>query len=135
MAIGLGSLIAFLEEGQNDDWFTSVFIQRCFALAVIFIPLFIICELVSKTPVVNLRLLRIRNLGLASAVNFLLGASLYGSVFLLPEYLEQVQNYSARQTGQVTEFQRCVFKTAANRAAPVREAVISVPTRSRSRTR
>ncbi|MBV9733644.1 MAG: DHA2 family efflux MFS transporter permease subunit [Verrucomicrobia bacterium] len=100
MAIGLGSLIAFLEEGQNDDWFTSVFIQRCFTLAMIFIPLFIICELVSKTPVVNLRLLRIRNLGLASAVNFLLGASLYGSVFLLPEYLEQVQQYSAKQTGE-----------------------------------
>src|ERR1700744_6213028 len=100
MAIGLGSLIAFLEEGQNQDWFTSVFIQRCFTLAVIFIPLFIICELVSETPVVNLRLLRIRNLGLASAVNFLLGASLYGSVFLLPEYLEQVQNYSASQTGE-----------------------------------
>jgi MFS transporter, DHA2 family, multidrug resistance protein len=100
MAIGLGSLIAFLEEGQNDDWFTSVFIQRCFTLAVIFIPLFIICELLSKTPVVNLRLLRIRNLGLASAVNFLMGASLYGSVFLLPEYLEQVQNYSASQTGE-----------------------------------
>jgi MFS transporter, DHA2 family, multidrug resistance protein len=100
MAIGLGSLIAFLEEGQNDDWFTSVFIQRCFTLAVIFIPLFIICELVSKTPIVNLRLLGIRNLGFASAVNFLLGASLYGSVFLLPEYLEQVQNYSASQTGE-----------------------------------
>src|SRR6201982_3439880 len=100
MAIGLGSFIAFLEEGQNDDWFTSVFIQRCFALAVIFIPLFIICELASKTPVLNLRLLRIRNLGLASAVNFLLGASLYGSVFLLPEYLEQVQQYSAKQTGE-----------------------------------
>jgi hypothetical protein len=31
--------------------------------------------------------------------------------------------------------QRCVFKTEANRTAPVREAVISVPTRSRSRTR
>jgi MFS transporter, DHA2 family, multidrug resistance protein len=100
MALGLGSLIAFLEEGQNDDWFTSVFIQRCFTLAVVFIPLFIICELISKTPVVNLRLLRIRNLGLASGVNFLLGASLYGSVFLLPEYLEQVQNYSASQTGE-----------------------------------
>src|SRR3984893_16296211 len=100
MAIGLGSLIAFLEEGQNDDWFTSVFIQRCFTMAVIFIPLFIICELISKTPVVNLRLLRIRNLGLASAVNFIMGASLYGSVFLLPEFLEQVQNYSASQTGE-----------------------------------
>jgi hypothetical protein len=86
---GLGSLIAFLEEGQNDDWFTSVFIQRCFALAVIFIPLFIICELVSKSPVVNLRLLRIRNLGLASAVNFLLGASLYGSVFFCRNILSR----------------------------------------------
>ena len=100
MGIGLGSLIAFLEEGQNDDWFTSEFIQHCFTLAVIFIPLFIICELVSKTPIVNLRLLRIRNLGVAAAVNFLLGASLYGSVFLIPEYLEQVQNYSASQTGE-----------------------------------
>src|SRR6516225_4781858 len=100
MAIGLGSLIAFLEEGQNDDWFTSVFIQRCFTLAVIFIPLFIICELVSKHPVVNLWLLGIRNLALASSVNFLMGASLYGSVFLLPEYLEQVQQYSAKQTGE-----------------------------------
>jgi MFS transporter, DHA2 family, multidrug resistance protein len=100
MAIGLGSFIAFLEEGQNDDWFTSVFIQRCFTLAVIFIPLFIICELLSKSPIVNLRLLRIRNLGLACAVNFILGASLYGSVFLLPEYLEQVQQYSASQTGE-----------------------------------
>ena len=33
-------------------------------------------------------------------MNFLLGAGLYGSVFLLPEYLEQVQNYSASQTGE-----------------------------------
>jgi DHA2 family multidrug resistance protein len=100
MAIGLGSLIAFLEEGQNDDWFTSEFIQHCFILAVIFIPLFIICELVSKTPIVNLRLLGVRNLGLASGMNFIMGASLYGSVFLLPEYLEQVQQYSASQTGE-----------------------------------
>jgi MFS transporter, DHA2 family, multidrug resistance protein len=43
------------------------------------------------------------NLKVAQAqqqANFLLGASLYGSVFLLPEYLEQVQNYSAKQTGE-----------------------------------
>jgi len=32
-------------------------------------------------------------------------------------------------------FQGCVFSTAASRAAPVREAVISVLARSRSRTR
>jgi DHA2 family multidrug resistance protein len=99
VAIGLGSLIAFLEEGQNDDRFTSVFIQRWFMLAVICIPLFIICELVGKGPVVNLRLLGIRNLALASGVNFLLGASLYGSVFLLPEYLEQAKQARCASKG------------------------------------
>jgi DHA2 family multidrug resistance protein len=71
MAIGLGSLIAFLEEGQNDDWFTSVFIQRCFTLAVIFIPLFIICEFVSKSPIVNLRLLGTRKFVMAYSECFL----------------------------------------------------------------
>ena len=100
MAIGLGSLIAFLEEGQNQDWFTSAFIQHCFELAVIFIPLFLIIEMMVKHPVVNLRLFLDRNLALASIVNFVMGAGLYGSVFLLPQYLEQIQQYSARQTGE-----------------------------------
>jgi DHA2 family multidrug resistance protein len=100
MAVGLGSFIAFLEEGQNQDWFTSSFIQHCFALAVVFIPLFLIIELVGSNPVVNLRLFLDRNLAFASIVNFIMGAGLYGSVFLLPQYLEQVQQYSARQTGE-----------------------------------
>jgi hypothetical protein len=42
MAVGLGSLIAMLEEGQRDDWFGSVFIQRCALLAAVFIPAFVI---------------------------------------------------------------------------------------------
>jgi MFS transporter, DHA2 family, multidrug resistance protein len=100
MAIGLGSLIAFLEEGQNQDWFTSTFIQYCFELAVVFIPLFLIIEIFGKHPVVSLRLLLNRNLALSCVVNFVMGAGLYGSVFLLPQYLEQVQQYSARQTGE-----------------------------------
>ena len=100
MSIGLGSFIAFLEEGQNQDWFTSTFIQHCFELALVFIPLFLIIEIFGKHPVVNLRLLLERNLALSSIVNFVMGAGLYGSVFLLPQYMQQVQQYSARQTGE-----------------------------------
>ena len=101
MAIGLGSLIAMLEEGQNDDWLGSVFIQRCALLAAIFIPAFVIIELWRKKPFVNLRLLAKRNLGIASAANFFLGSALYGTVYLLPQYLTIVQGYDAFQTGQV----------------------------------
>ena len=51
----------------------------------------------------------------------------------IPFHGNEIADSGARR--QIKEFQRCVLKTAANRAAPVREAVISVPTRSRSRTR
>jgi DHA2 family multidrug resistance protein len=100
MAIGLGSLIAMLEEGQRDDWLGSTFIQRCALLAAIFIPAFVLIELRRKKPFVNLRLIASRNLGIASAANFILGLALYGSVYLLPQYLTIVQNYDAFQTGQ-----------------------------------
>jgi DHA2 family multidrug resistance protein len=99
MAIGLGSLIAMLEEGQRKDWFGSEFIQRCGILAAIFIPIFVIVELTNKKPFVNLRLLGSRNLGASCATNFVLGLALYGSVYLLPQYLTIVQGYSAFQTG------------------------------------
>src|SRR6516164_5019444 len=63
MAIGLGSLIAMLEEGQRDDWFGSPFIQTCAALAAIFIPACALIALWRDKPFVNLRLLGTRNLG------------------------------------------------------------------------
>ena len=99
MAIGLGSLVAMLEEGQRKDWFGSEFIRRCGILAAIFIPVFVIIELTNKKPFVNLRLLGRRNLSVSCATNFVLGLALYGSIYLLPQYLTIVQGYSAFQTG------------------------------------
>ncbi|MFZ0918145.1 MAG: DHA2 family efflux MFS transporter permease subunit, partial [Candidatus Udaeobacter sp.] len=101
MAIGLGSLIAMLEEGQRKDWFGSPFIRNCAILATIFVPLFIIIELVREKPFVNLRLLGCRNLGFSSIVAFGLGLALYGSIFLIPLYLGTVQGYSPLQIGEV----------------------------------
>src|SRR6201987_2004531 len=100
MAVGLGSLIAMLEEGQRDDWFGSPFIQTCALTAAIFVPAFVLIELHRDKPLVNLRLVGSRNLGIASAANFIQGFALYGSVYLLPQYLTIVQGYDAFQTGQ-----------------------------------
>lgn len=101
MAIGLGSLIAMLEEGQRKDWFGSPFIRNCALLAAIFIPLFIAIELMRDQPFVKLRLLGSRNLGFTSVVAFGLGLALYGSIFLIPLYLGTVQGYSPLQIGKV----------------------------------
>jgi DHA2 family multidrug resistance protein len=100
MAIGLGSLIAMLEEGQRKDWFGSQFIINCAILAAIFVPLFVLIELVRERPFVNLRLLGSRNLGFTSVVAFGLGLALYGSIFLIPLYLGEVQGYSPLQIGR-----------------------------------
>jgi hypothetical protein len=54
--------------------------------------------------------------------------------YLIDTYPVSIIN-TRDQCRECSEFQPCVFKIAANRAAPVREAVISVPSRSRSRTR
>jgi DHA2 family multidrug resistance protein len=101
MAIGLGSLITMLEEGQRKDWFGSPFIVNCAILAAVFVPLFIVIELFRDRPFVNLRLLGSRNLGFTSVVAFGLGLALYGTIFLIPLYLGTVQGYSPLQIGKV----------------------------------
>jgi MFS transporter, DHA2 family, multidrug resistance protein len=101
MAIGLGALQTVLEEGNDHDWFGSPLIVRLAAIAVVFLGLFVWIELTVKNPAVNLRLLRRRNFGLGTFANMLVGFVLYGSVFLLPQYLGQAQGYNAEQIGSV----------------------------------
>ncbi len=101
MAIGLGSLQVVLEEGSRKDWFGSQLIVRLSVTAVIFLTIFFWIELTRRKPFINLGLLLNRNFGLASVVNVSLGLGLYGSIYILPLYLGQIQRYNAMQIGEV----------------------------------
>jgi DHA2 family multidrug resistance protein len=101
MAIGLGSLQVVLEEGSRKDWFGSDLIVRLSAIAAIFLAIFFWIELTRKRPFIELRLFLKRNFGLATIVNVALGIGLYGSVYILPLYLAQIQQYNAMQIGEV----------------------------------
>ena len=101
MAIGLSALQTVLEEGNKDDWFGSPFIVRLSIIAAVALTLFLLIELTTKKPLLNLRLLVRRNFGFGMLANFLLGVALYGSVFILPQYLSRVQGYNAEQIGMV----------------------------------
>ncbi len=100
MALGLGSLIVFLEEGNRNDWLNSGFIVSMGAIAAVSLILCVIIELTRKAPFINLRLLRRRNFLLGSVVGMGFGAGMYGATYLLPLYLAQVQGYNAMQIGQ-----------------------------------
>src|SRR6516164_4946154 len=101
MAIGLSALQTVLEEGNKDDWFGSPFIVRFAVIAAIALPVFVLIELTSKKPLLNLRILLRRNFGFGVLANFLLGVALYGSVYILPGYLSRIQGYNAEQIGMV----------------------------------
>ena len=101
MAIGLGSLIAMLEEGQRKDWFGSDFIRH---LRLSSPPSLSRRSSSSSSarrePFVNLRLLANRNLAISSRRRLRLGLGLYGSVYIIPLYLGEVQGYSPLQIGE-----------------------------------
>jgi DHA2 family multidrug resistance protein len=101
MAIGLSALQAVLEEGNKDDWFGSPFIVRLALIAAISLSLFIAIELIVEKPLIRLRLLAQRNFGFGNISAIFVGFALFGSVYLLPAYLGQVQRYNAEQIGTV----------------------------------
>jgi MFS transporter, DHA2 family, multidrug resistance protein len=101
MAVGLASLQAVLEEGNKDDWFGSPFIVKLAIVAAVSLALFIANELVVEKPVVRLRLLTRRSFGFGTLSAVFLGFALFGTVYLLPAYLGQVQGYNAEQIGTV----------------------------------
>src|SRR5262249_31904373 len=89
------------EEGNKDDWFGSPFILRLSIIAAISLSAFLAIELTVARPLINLKLLLRRNFGFGTTSNFLLGGALYGSSFVLPLYLSQMQGYNAEQIGEV----------------------------------
>lgn len=101
MALGLGSLTIFLEEGNSKDWFESSFIITFAALALVGILGWIVTGFTRAEPFVNLRLYGQRNFLVATALSAAVGMGLYGSSFLLPLYLGQIANYTPMQIGEV----------------------------------
>jgi DHA2 family multidrug resistance protein len=101
MAIGLSALQAVLEEGNKDDWFGSPFIVKLAVVAAISLSLFVVIELSIEKPLLQLRLLTRRNFGMGTVAAIFVGFALFGSVYLLPAYLGQVQRYNAEQIGNV----------------------------------
>src|SRR5450631_1731833 len=101
MALGLGCLETVLEEGNKDDWFGSPFILRLSVVAVLSLAAFIYLELRRPAPLLNLRLLTRRNFGLGTCANFIFGFSMFGWIYLIPQYLSRLQGYSSQEIGGV----------------------------------
>jgi len=101
MAVGIGTLQVILDKGQQEDWFESAWISRLALISAISLTAFIVWELRQKEPIVNLRILADRNFALGTLLMTLLGVILYGTLVMVPLFLQTLMGYPALQSGFV----------------------------------
>lgn len=99
LAIGIASLQVILDKGEQADWFGSPWV-RWFALtSVLTLVSFVVWELYTPEPIVNLRVLENWNFAVGTLLITLMGALIYSPLTLLPEFLQDQLGYPALDSG------------------------------------
>ncbi|HEX6465895.1 MAG TPA: DHA2 family efflux MFS transporter permease subunit [Terriglobales bacterium] len=99
LALGISCLQILLDKGQEEDWFGSNFIRTLCVLAIVGFAAFIIRELTTEHPVVDLSVFKIRTYATGVFLMTALGFVLYGSTVLIPLLLQTLLGYPALQAG------------------------------------
>jgi DHA2 family multidrug resistance protein len=99
LAIGIGALQIVLERGETEDWFETRYIMVLTATAVLSLMAFIYWELSVKYPVVDLRVLKSKELLIAAFLTFVTGIGMFTSIYLTPVLSQRLLLLSPFQTG------------------------------------
>ena len=101
LSVGIGCLQIMLDKGQREDWFSSDFIIWLSVASVMSLVIFVIVELFVKHPIVDLRILRNFSFSLGNIIIFFVFVNLFGSIVLLPMYLQSLMGYTSTLAGLV----------------------------------
>jgi DHA2 family multidrug resistance protein len=99
LALGFGMLQVVLDRGQEKDWFSNTGIRIQAFLCIFGLIALVIRELRTAHPIVDLRVLKDRTLSAGTFIMTMLGFVLYGSLMLLPIFLQTLLGYPALQSG------------------------------------
>ncbi|MCJ7795290.1 MAG: DHA2 family efflux MFS transporter permease subunit [Thermoleophilia bacterium] len=92
-AVGIFALTLALVQGNQWGW-TSARVLGLFALWAATLALFVVWELRTSSPMLDLRLFRIRPFTAANASMLLVGTAMGGAIFLLVIFMVTVMGYS-----------------------------------------
>ena len=101
LAVTIGALQIMLDKGQEKDWFGSHLIVTLAFVAGIGLIAFLWRELTTPHPVIDLKLYRSRNFSMTQLVMVVIGASLYATTVMIPEFLQEIMGYTATEAGMV----------------------------------
>ena len=101
ICVGSAALEILLDRGQIDDWFGSTFICWMFAIGVSCLTAAVFWELREPDPVIDFRLLKVRNFAISCLFYFVFGVGLFGSTTMIPQLLQSLYGYRAIDAGLV----------------------------------
>jgi MFS transporter, DHA2 family, multidrug resistance protein len=99
LTVGIGALQIVLDKGQQEDWFASPWILALTFVCAAALAVFVLWELRHKVPVVDLRVYKDRSYAVGSFLMTIVGFVLYGSLVLLPIWMQTLLGYPAVQAG------------------------------------
>jgi DHA2 family multidrug resistance protein len=99
LVVWVGALQVVLDKGQDEDWFSSKFITRLTALTILGVVAFVVRELRTPEPFVDLKVFLDRNFWIGTLTTAVVSAVLYSSGTLLPQFLQTLLNYNAELSG------------------------------------
>ena len=101
LVVWVGALQLTLDKGKDLDWFHSAEIVALAIAAALAFCLFLVWELTDEHPVVDLSLFRNRNFSTGTLAIALAYGAYFGSIVLLPLWLQQYMGYTATDAGLV----------------------------------
>jgi DHA2 family multidrug resistance protein len=99
MALALGTMQLVLDKGQEEEWFASSFITWFAIISFVAAVAFVIWELRSREPIVDLRVMANRNFAVGTSLMIVMGIVLYGTIAMLPLFLQTLMGYPAVESG------------------------------------
>ncbi len=105
LVLWIGAMQIMLDKGKDLDWFQSSFIVGLAVVAAVGFVAFILWELTSDHPVVDLRVFRHRGFAASTVIMCLVFGTFFASVVLIPLWLQTNMGYTATWAGRATALQ------------------------------
>ena len=97
-SVGLLGIVLGVVRGNDHGW-TSVTVLPPLVIGVLLVAAFIGWELRAREPMLPLHLFRSRGFAVTNLASLLMFFGMFGSIFLLAQFLQVVQHYSPLQAG------------------------------------
>jgi len=101
LVIGVSFLQLMLDRGERLDWFQSTEIIIEATVATLALYIFVVHSLTHHRPYINLTIFRDRNFVVGLSLIFMFGIAVFSSLFILPLFLQNVQDYPVLSAGWI----------------------------------